>query len=110
MKPISLFPLLAVVSLLGACAAFEGKEYSVNAYDARGRMLNKRLKWTATKQAFPSPAAFCANVIRTLPSAFTTISPDRKSGNTARIPVAADAAEPIGLKFQRSCLRAGFAL
>lgn len=25
MKPISLFPLLAVVSLLGACAAFEGK-------------------------------------------------------------------------------------
>ena len=105
MKPISLFPLLAVVSLLGACAAFEGKEYSVNAYDARGRMLNKRFEiWTATKQASPSPAAFCANAIRMLPSAFTTISPDRKSGNTARIPAAVDASEPIGLKFQKVVL------
>ena len=53
MKPISLFPLLAVVSLLGACAAFEGKEYSVNAYDARGRMLNKRFEMDSNKAGIP---------------------------------------------------------
>ncbi|EIG27969.1 hypothetical protein [Neisseria sicca] len=53
MKPISLFPLLAVVSLLGSCAAFEGKEYSVNAYDARGRMLNKRFEMDSNKAGIP---------------------------------------------------------
>ena len=109
MKPISLFPLLAVVSLLGACAAFEGKEYSVNAYDARGRMLNKRFEMDSNKAGIPVARSVCANVIRTLPCAFTTILPDRKSGNTVRIPAAADVSEPIGLKFQRLCLQAGLA-
>ena len=53
MKPISLFPFLAVVSLFGACAAFEGKEYFVNAYDARGRMLNTRFEMDRNKAGIP---------------------------------------------------------
>lgn len=53
MKPVSLIPLLALVSQLGACAAFEGKEYSVNAYDARGRMLNKRFEMDSNKAGIP---------------------------------------------------------
>ena len=104
MKPISLFPLLAVVSLFGACAAFEGKEYSVNAYDARGRMLNKRFEMDSNKAGIPVVRSVLCKRYPMLPSAFTTISSDRKSGNTARIPAAVDASEPIGLKFQKVVL------
>ena len=110
MKPISLFPLLAVVSLLGACAAFEGKEYSVNAYDARGRMLNKRFEMDSNKAGIPvARSVLCKRYPHATVRVYNNL-PDTKSGNTARIPAAADAAEPIGLKFQRSSLRAGFAL
>lgn len=66
MKPISLFPLLAVVSLLGACAAFEGKEYSVNAYDARGRMLNKRFEMDSNKAGIPVARSVLCSFVQTL--------------------------------------------
>ncbi|WP_416192217.1 hypothetical protein [Neisseria sp. CCUG12390] len=41
--------IILAALFFSACAAFSGKEYSVNAYDAQGRQLNKKFELDSNK-------------------------------------------------------------
>lgn len=45
--------LFLATMVLAACVGFSGKEYSVNAYDRNGRMLNKRFEMDSNKAGIP---------------------------------------------------------